>query len=90
MPHDKNGTLLKEGDVVTITGRVKALQPGTEYCNASVELDPMPPYTTPYTLTLNTNQMVKSPCVGVGSEVVATQGLAGAAPLPENSESTDA
>lgn len=59
MPHDKKGNLLAVGDVVELVGTVTAIQPQDDYCNASIELPPMPPYTDPYGLTLNTRQMLK-------------------------------
>jgi hypothetical protein len=86
MPHDKNGTLLEVGDVVTIEARVVSIQPQEEYCNATLLLTEfMPPYTEPNTsLTVNTKQVVKSATqfAPIQSEVIATQGDAGAAPLP--------
>lgn len=57
MPHDRNGKLLKVGDVVNVPCRVTQLHEGTEHCNVQLEtLEPMPPYTEPYTLSLNTRQ----------------------------------
>lgn len=60
MPHDRNNEPLKEGDIVHVPCIVKSVQIGEEYCNVSLEtIYPMPPYTTPNTLTLNTRQTVK-------------------------------
>lgn len=56
MPHDKNGKLVELGDVVQVTGKVIGVTPSNEYCNLTVELQPMPPYTTPYNLSINANQ----------------------------------
>lgn len=35
--HDKNGTPLKEGDIVLVPFKVQNLYPGDEYCNCSLE-----------------------------------------------------
>lgn len=35
--HDKNGTPLKKGDIVTITAKVTDLQAGEDFCNVTVE-----------------------------------------------------
>lgn len=60
MPHDKNGKLLSVGDKVIITGKIKEIHNTEEYCNCSVAVDPMPPYTDPYILSaLNTKQVEK-------------------------------
>lgn len=57
MPHDRNGKLLEVGSDVVIRGRVTMLTTSDEYCNCDVELAPMPPYTTPYKIVLNTRQV---------------------------------
>lgn len=58
MTHDRNGRVVVEGDIVNIPCRVKSVQAGIEYCNVTVEtLDPMPPYSVPNTITLNTRQV---------------------------------
>ena len=59
MPHDKNDQLLQDGDAVILRGTIRNIQPATEYCNAQVALDPMPPYTEPYVITVNTRQTEK-------------------------------
>ena len=60
MPHDKNGNVLKEGDRVDVPCIVKSITPGDEYCNVNLEtLVPMPPYTVPSTIVLNTKQVEK-------------------------------
>lgn len=60
MPHDANGQLLEVGDLVNVPCKVKSVQAGDEYCNVSLEtVHPMPPYTEPNTITLNTQQVVK-------------------------------
>lgn len=35
--HDRNGTLLKQGDLVTVTARITQLSEGENYCNVSLE-----------------------------------------------------
>ena len=35
--HDRNGTELKVGDMVTIRYRITAVQPTPDYCNISAE-----------------------------------------------------
>ena len=59
MPHDKNGQALSEGDEIIIRGRVLKINPGEEYCNLDALIEPMPPYTEPYKLVLNTRQVEK-------------------------------
>lgn len=60
MPHDKNGVLLAVGDLVNVPCKIASIQTGEEYCNVSLEtVIPMPPYTVPSTLTLNTKQVEK-------------------------------
>ena len=60
MPHDRNGNPISVGDEISIPCIVKQIQPGDEYCNVTVAAKyPMPPYTTEYTLTLNTKQVEK-------------------------------
>ena len=56
MPHDRNGKLLRDGDEVVLKGIIKSIQAFEEYCNAQVMLVPMPPYTDPYVITINTRQ----------------------------------
>lgn len=61
MPHDRDGQLLEVGDFVYVPCVVKSVQVAEEYCNVSLETEiPMPPYTVPSTLTLNTKQVVKT------------------------------
>lgn len=57
MPHSKNGKLVQVGDKVLIRATVKSVSPGDEYCNCTVEADPMPPYEQGYSITLNTKQV---------------------------------
>jgi hypothetical protein len=58
MPHDRKGNILKEGDIVSIPARITSIQPGEEYCNVTLAtIEPMPPYTDPYSITLNTRQV---------------------------------
>lgn len=57
MPHDKNGNLVKEGDVVSIEFKVKSITPTEDFCNLSLEsVIPMKPEGTPSTLSLNAGQ----------------------------------
>ncbi len=60
MPHDANDQELKIGDRVVVECTVASLEPGTEYCNVTLQTDrPMPPYTTPSSIILNTKQVRK-------------------------------
>jgi hypothetical protein len=60
VPHDKNGQLVQEGDRVNVPCIVDSVQPGTDYCNVTLHtVEPMPPYTGPNTITLNTRQIEK-------------------------------
>ena len=59
MPHDSKGNLLAEGDEIVIRAKVKSIQQSEDYCNATVEAAPMPPYTEPFTITCNTKQLEK-------------------------------
>lgn len=36
MSHDRNGTLLKRGDIVTVEFFIKELYPGEDYCNVTL------------------------------------------------------
>ena len=67
MPHDRNGQLLQNGDEVILRGKIQAIQPTDEYCNAQVALVPMPPYTEPYVITVNTKQTEKVALHGMGA-----------------------
>lgn len=60
MPHDKNGALLKEGDVVTIRATVRSISSGEEYCNVTLETtEPMYPGDYKSGITLNAKQVEK-------------------------------
>ncbi|HWQ03415.1 MAG TPA: hypothetical protein VNL38_02950 [Candidatus Nitrosotenuis sp.] len=60
MPHDRKGNVLQEGDRVLIPARVKSVQAGEECCNVDLETEiPMPPYTGPTMIVLNTRQVEK-------------------------------
>lgn len=60
MPHDKNGQLLKEGDLVNVPCVVKSITTGEEFCNLSVETtEPMYPGDQKNFITLNAKQVVK-------------------------------
>lgn len=58
MPHDKNGRVLTEGDLVNVPARVKRIHEGDEYCNVEIEtVEPMYPGDSKSNLTLNTKQV---------------------------------
>ncbi len=58
MPHDKNGKLVQVGDFVIVLCVVKSIAMQEDYCNVTLNTEsPMPPYTTPTTLTLNMKQV---------------------------------
>lgn len=62
MPHDQNNEVLKEGDRVVIPCIVKKVYETQDglYCNVELETEiPMPPYTNPTAITLNTKQVRK-------------------------------
>lgn len=59
MPHDKNGKLIKVGNIVLIPCKVKSITMSEDYCNLTVEsLYYMPPYEQPTTYTLNAKQVI--------------------------------
>lgn len=61
MPHDRNGKLLQPGDKVMVPCVVESVQAGDEYCNVTLKTEhPMPPYTEPNSITLNTKQVIKA------------------------------
>jgi hypothetical protein len=58
MPHDVDDRELKPGDRVLVECVVESVQPSTEYCNVTLKTAiPMPPYTAPTTIVLNTKQV---------------------------------
>ena len=60
MPHDRDGNVLEAGDFVNVPCVVTVVHTGDEHCNVSLETQyPMPPYSTPSNLSLNTKQVVK-------------------------------
>lgn len=60
MPHDAKGELLKVGDEVIIRAKVTAINSSPDFCNCDLDTAiPMPPYTTPSKLILNTKQVEK-------------------------------
>lgn len=60
MPHDKHGTALSVGDVVSINAKITAIHEGDEYCNLSLEtMEPMFPSNNKSALSLNAKQVVK-------------------------------
>lgn len=57
--HDRNGTPLKVGDLVTIQCRIRTCDANPDYCNVTVEtVEPMHPSEHPTAITLNTRQVV--------------------------------
>lgn len=60
MPHDVDGREIKAGDRVTIECVVREVQPGEDYCNATLDtVIPMLPSKSPYCLTVNAGQVRK-------------------------------
>ncbi len=61
MPHDRNGRLLKVGDIVNMTFKIKDIYNTEEYCNVSLEsVLSMPPTENKTTLSaVNTKQVEK-------------------------------
>jgi hypothetical protein len=58
MPHDKNGQVLNEGDLVSVSARVKSISTGEEYCNVMLEtVEPMYPGDSSIVLSLNAKQV---------------------------------
>jgi hypothetical protein len=56
--HDRNGTLLKVGDIVNIPGKVVSCSANEEYCNVTIQLsEPMYPETRLDNYTLNARQV---------------------------------
>lgn len=54
MPHDANGKLLKVGDIVMVPAKVKAVNPGEDFCNVTLEsVRVRKPDSIHETLTLN-------------------------------------
>lgn len=57
MPHSQEGLELQPGDLVSVLFEVKAVHAGIEFCNVDLDtVEPMPPYTTPTRVVLNTKQ----------------------------------
>jgi len=59
--HDRNGTLLKNGDVVIVEGIVGGMYACDDYCNVSVKIGhdkPHGPANVQSTLTLNARQLL--------------------------------
>lgn len=57
--HDRDGNLLAVGDRVVIEAHITAISEGEQYCNCTVAtVEPMPPYNTGTSVTLNTKQVV--------------------------------
>lgn len=60
MPHDKNGQLLQDGDMVVVRCVVKSVQAHEEYCNVTLEtVEPMYPSDRKDTITVNAKQVEK-------------------------------
>lgn len=60
MSHDKNGTPIKAGDIVTVEFEVKQVSPDGEFCNCTLESTiPMPGNGVPTTLgAINAKQVL--------------------------------
>jgi hypothetical protein len=59
------GRKLKAGDKVNVPCIVKEVSPGAEYCNVTLATAvPMPPYTEPTSIVLNTKQVKKTTAKG--------------------------
>lgn len=59
--HDRNGTPLTVGDTVVIFAKVKDIQAGDTYCNATLDIGsdkPHGPYNVTSTVTINTKQVL--------------------------------
>lgn len=60
MPHDRDGNVLQAGDFVQVPCVIESVQVSEEFCNVTLKTEtPMPPYTEPSTITINTKQVVK-------------------------------
>lgn len=61
LPHDKNGTVVSVGDIVTVEFVVKDVSPNDEYCNCTLETAiPMFPANYATSLVVNTKQVNKT------------------------------
>jgi hypothetical protein len=61
MPHDMDGTELKQGDRVLVECKVTQLSTGEDYCNTTLEtVVPMQPQGSPCTLVVNAKQVRKA------------------------------
>lgn len=65
MSHDKNGTLLKVGDKVTVEFEVKEINTSPDYCNTTLVIPgEHGPYNVTSTLIVNAKQTTKVEEVG--------------------------
>lgn len=61
MPHDLNGKLVEEGEVVLVRCVVLRVHEGDDYCNVDLKtIHCMPPYSEGTRLVLNTKQVEKA------------------------------
>lgn len=66
MPHDREGNLLSEGDIVMVPAVVKSVSTGTDYCNVSLEtVESMYPGEHKSAMSLNAKQVVKAAGFGI-------------------------
>lgn len=59
--HDRNGTLVKDGDIVLIEALVVSTYATEEYCNATLQIgydDEHGPYNIRTNVTVNTKQVL--------------------------------
>lgn len=58
MPHDKNGNVLKVGDIVNVPCKIKSISMGEEYCNVELQtIEKMFPSDNTSTMNLNAKQV---------------------------------
>ena len=66
MPHDINGMKLEAGDEVVVRCTITSVQPGTDYCNLSLEtVEPMFPGDHKSSFTLNGKQVQRLQAPGL-------------------------
>jgi hypothetical protein len=62
MPHDADGHILREGDVVYIPAKITVINPMEDYCNLSLEsVEPMYPGEHKAFFTANARQVLLHP-----------------------------
>lgn len=87
MPHDKNGTELKAGDVVTIAFTVEEVSANADHCNVKTRtVEPFHPNTDGVTNWFNTKQVVKvEPAAAGFAEPIDVSGQPSAAAFGDGS-----